>query len=101
MQYGEFFIIIRRKRNLPCIFRLARFLFINVKNCWNCPCKPITQPACTYNTVEIMLTYESFKRTKDSVCNVFNVVAELITYLQRIHALYIFLVRNNKSVYEF
>src|SRR5215210_473311 len=100
MQYCEFFIIIRCKRDLPCIFHLARLLLINVKNYWNCPCKLITQPACTYNTVEIMLAYESFKGTKNSIRNVFNVVAELIAYLQRIHVVYIFLVRDNKSVYE-
>src|SRR5215207_9734020 len=100
MQYRKFFIIVRCKGDLPCILHLACFLFINVKTYWNCPCNPITQPTCIDNALEILLAYESFKGTKDSICNVFNVVSELIAYLQRIHAIHIFPVRKNKSVYE-
>src|ERR671911_1619707 len=100
MQYGKFFVTICCKGEFPRILHLACFLFVSVKNYWNCPRKPVAQPASLDNALKVMLAYESFKGTKDSICNVFNVISELIVYLQRIHVLHIFFVRNDKSVYE-
>src|ERR671918_10310 len=101
MQYGKFFVtIFCCKRDFPCILHLACFLFISIKNYWNCPRKPVAQTASLDNALKVTLAYESFKGTKDSICNVFDVVSELIAYLQRIHVMHIFFVKNDKSVYK-
>src|SRR5919107_4619961 len=101
MQYGKFFVILFCcKRDFPCILHVACFLFINIKNYWNRPRKPVAQPASLDDALKLVLTYKSFKGSKNSICNVFDVISELIAYLQRIHVLHIFFVRNDKSVYK-
>src|SRR5919201_92739 len=100
MQYRKFFIVSCCKRDLTCFFHLACILIVNVKNYWNCPCKPVFQPASLDNALKIMLAYESFKGTKDAICDVFNIVSELVAYLQSKYAFHIFFVRYHKSVYE-
>src|SRR3712207_7333563 len=102
MQYSEFFVTIFFccKGDFPCVLYVASLLFISVKNYWNCPRKPVAQPASFDNALKVVLSYESFKGSKNSICNIFDIVSELIAYLQRIHVLHIFFVRNDKSVYK-
>src|SRR5919109_4123531 len=102
MQYRKFFIIWCCKCDLSCIPHLARFLIVYVKNYWNCPRKPVFHPAGLDNALKIMLAHEPFKRTKDAICNVFNIVSELIAYLHSEDAgvQIFFVVRYDKSVYE-
>src|SRR5688572_32979786 len=98
MQYGKFFVtLFCYKRDFPCILHVSCFLFIRVKNYWNRPRKPVAQPTSLDNALKLALTYESFKGSKDSIRNIFDVISELIAYLQGIHVLHIFFVRNDKS----